>query len=769
MKRELTPSEIMFKLEVTDTDVGRGTNGIKEFNDAYKKIERAINIDKEGYNLYLIDTFSKDKLKELTAFIEKKYKDLEAPRDICYVTLEDVNRPEAIFVANGKGKKLKETVDDIKSCYLEAVDDFYRDSSNDEKDYLVADIQNKRNSYINQLTKMAKEAGFEVKVTSKGFAFIPLSGDEAMTEKEYDDLEDENKNVIVAKAGTLKKKAETILEDLKDIEVKSIKKLKKIYSKFLATQMEEEKDSALLEFITDDDSYEYLERLFTCIEEDLIECYTMSIEDDESEIYEVLNKYDVRVVVDNTNNSSPPVIFEEDPNLNNLIGLIEYENHNGVYTTNISLISAGSILKANEGCLILRLSSLAVNTLSYYYLKKILLSNMVSFDTNKSYLEFININGLKPKPIPVKFKVILIGDYETYDLLYNSDEDFKKLFPLRAEFSSVVKVNNDSVLELKNKIENRIRKNELFNINNEAINEMLKYLCRKSSSRNRILADEDTIDQLLVLANNSAKERKSMIITEQDILEVAYEEELIESEIMSMYEENKILISVKGRKVGAINALAVLDSGYCTFGKPMRISCVACKGSGRIVDIQKESNLSGKIHEKSISILRGLLTNLLNPYENIPVDFHLSFEQTYGMVEGDSASVAEIICVLSALSKKGANQNIAVTGSINQFGDVQPIGGVNEKIEGFFKVCNMLDTIDGKGVLIPEGNKDEVILKAEVEKAIEEGKFHIYTMNSLNDAIEVLLLEEEENIDGFYENLQNELEKYKEKSKEIKS
>ena len=768
MKKELTPSEIVFKLDVKDTDVDKSTKGIKEFNDAYKKVERAINIDKEGYNLYLIDTFSKDKLKELTAFIEKKYKDLEAPRDICYVTLEDVNKPEAIFVANGKGKKLKETVDDIKNCYLEAVDDFYGDSSNDEKDYLVEDIQNKRNSYISELTKMAKEEGFEVKATSKGFAFIPLSGDEVMTEKEYDDLEDENKNVIVAKAGTLKKKAESILDELKDIEVKSIKKLKKIYSKFLATQMEDEKDNALLEFITDDDSYEYLERLFTCIEEDLINCYTMSIEDDESEIYDILNKYDVRVIVDNTNNSAPPVIFEEDPNLNNLIGLIEYENHNGMYTTNISLINAGSILKANEGCLILRLSSLAVNNLSYYYLKKILLSNMVSFDTNKSYLEFININGLKPQPIPVKFKVIIIGDYETYDILYNSDEDFKKLFPLRAEFSSIVKVNNDSVIELKNIIENKIRKNELFNLNNEAMSEMLKYLCRKSSSRNRILAEEDSIDKLLVLANNSAKEKKRLVITEEDILDVAYEEELIENEMMSMYEENKILIDINGRKIGAINALAVLDSGYCTFGKPMRITCVACKGSGRIVDIQKESNLSGKIHEKSISILRGLLTNLFNPYENIPVDFHLSFEQTYGMVEGDSASVAEIICVLSALSKKGVNQSIAVTGSINQFGDIQPIGGVNEKIEGFFKVCNMLDTVEGKGVLIPEGNKDEIILKSEVEKAIEEGKFHIYTMNNLNDAIEVLLLDKEDNIDNFYENLQIELEKYKEKSKDIK-
>lgn len=763
MKRELTPSEIKFELSVTGSEGDKGTKGIREFNDAYKKVERAINIDKEGYNLYLIDTFSKNKLNELTAFIENKYKDLEAPRDICYVTLEDINMPEAIFVANGKGKKLKETVDNIKNYYLEAVDDFYGDSSTDEKDYLVEDIQNRRNTYINELTKMAKEEGFEVKVTSKGFAFIPLSGDEAMTEKEYDDLEEESKNVIVAKASNLKRKAETILEELKDIEVKSIKKLKKIYSKFLSSQMEEEKDDALLEFITDDDSYEYLERLFTCLEEDLINCYTMSIEDDESEIYEVLNKYDVKVIVDNTNNLYPPVIFEEDPNLNNLIGLIEYENHNGMYTTNISLINAGSILKANEGCLILRLSSLAVNALSYYYLKKILLSNMVSFDTNKSYLEFININGLKPQAIPVKFKVILIGDYETYDLLYNSDEDFKKLFPLRAEFSSIVKVNDDSINEVKSIIENKIRKNELFNLNNAAMSEILKYLCRRSSSRNRILAEEDTIDKILVLANNNTKDKKKIVISEEDILEVAYEEELIEKELMSMYEDNKILIDINNRKVGAINGLAVLDTGYCTFGKPMRITCVAYKGSGRIFDIQKESNLSGKIHEKSISILKGLLTNILNPYENIPVDFHLSFEQTYGMVEGDSASVAEIICILSALSKKAIRQNIAVTGSINQFGDVQPIGGVNEKIEGFFKVCNMLDTIEGKGVLIPEANKDEIILKSNVENEIVEGKFHIYTMNNLNDAIEVLLLDENETLDEFFKKVQEEIDKYKDK------
>ncbi|MDU3724322.1 MAG: AAA family ATPase, partial [Clostridium celatum] len=476
MKRELTPSEIKFKISVTDNEDKEGTKGISEFNNAYRKIERALSIDKEGYNLYLIDTFSRDKLNELIKFVEEKYKDLEAPRDICYVTLEDINKPEAIFVSNGQGNKLKEAVDNIKNSYLEAIDDFYSDSTNDEKDYLVEEIQTKRNNYLNELMKMAKDEGFEVKATNKGFAFIPLSGDEAMTEKEYDNLEEENKNVIVAKASTLKKKAESILEELKEIEVKSIKRLKKIYSKYLSTQMEEAKDDALLEFITDDDSYEYLERLFNCIEEDIIECYTMNIEDDENEIYEILNKYDVKVIVDNTNVFSPPVIYEEDPNLNNLIGLIEYENHNGMYTTNISLINAGSILKANEGCLILRLNSLISNPMSYYYLKKILLSNTLSFDTNKSYLEFININGLKPNPIPVKIKVIIVGDYESYDILYNSDEDFRSLFPLRAEFTSIIEINNNSLSEVKNIINEKIRKDNLFNISYNGINEIIKYL-----------------------------------------------------------------------------------------------------------------------------------------------------------------------------------------------------------------------------------------------------------------------------------------------------
>lgn len=764
MREKITPNEIKFELPKPEDINIEKTRGIPEWEDAYKKIKRALSIKKEGYNLYLIDTFSNDNIKSLMSFIEEEYKKLDSPKDICYVTLEDENKPEVIFVANGRGKKLKETVSNIKSSYLEVIDDFYSDSTNEEKDFLVEEVENKRNDYLNELISMAKDEGFEVKATSRGFAFMPLNGEEgAMTEKEYDSLEENHKDIIVAKAGVLKKRAEVILEELREIELKSIKRLKKLYSKFLSNKMEEFKDDALLEFITDDDSYEYLERLFTCIEEDIINCYTMSIEDDETEIYRIINKYDVKVIVDNTNNFFPPVIFEEDPNLNNLIGNIEYENHNGIYTTNLSLITAGALLKANEGCLIVRLNSLIINPSSYYYLKKILLSNYLTFESNKNYLEFININGLKPKPIPIKVKVILIGDYEAYDILYNSDEDFKKLFPLKAEIPDVVEMTDGSINTLKNMIQKRVKNGEINSFDDDAINELIKYLCRKCSSKKNIVMEDYTIDRALQIASDYSKERGDTVITAEDVVNAAYEKDLIEKEFIDLYKDNKILISLNDKKIGAINALAVLDTGYYTFGRPMRITCVAYKGTGRIIDIQKESNLSGKIHEKSINILKGLLSNILNPYEEIPIDFHICFEQTYGMVDGDSASIAEIVALLSALAKRGIKQNIAVTGSVNQFGEVQAIGGVNEKIEGFYNVCKLIDTIEGKGVIIPYSNKDEVILNPEVEKAVCEGSFDIYTMKNINDAIEVLILEENETLEEFYEVIKEEVSKYKTK------
>ena len=764
MKRELTPKEIIFKIECNDNG-GKIRKVIPELQSSYKRVGRALRIEKEGFNLYLIDSFSKDKLKNLTKYIEEQYKSLEPPKDICYVVIEDDKKPEPIFVENGRGKILKETVETLKSNYIEVIEDFYNSSSNEKKDRLIDEIQSKRTNHINELMDLAKVEGFDVKASARGFAFIPVNNGEALTEEQYEELDKEQKDSIGTKASGLKKRAEGILDTLKEIEVKYIKKLKGIYSKFLVAEMEEYKDSALLEFVNDDESYEYLERLFIEIEKSIVNSYTMSMEDDESEIYEIINKYAVQILVDNGNNLRPVVIYEEDPSINNLMGSIEYENHNGVYTTDISLINAGSILKANEGCIIIRISSIASNPYSYYYLKKTLMANKLSYDNSRVYAEVISMNGLKPKPISVKLKVILIGDYESYDTLYNVDEDFRKLFPLRAEFTDIVNAKDEVILYLKDYIKERIRENNLKEIDEDAIMEILKYLCRKANSKSKINIDDMDIDKLIILTNNYTKERGGESISKEDIIATAYEEERIEEEYMRMFKESKILLSLNDKKIGAINALAVLDTGYHSFGKPMRVTCVVYKGSGKIVDIQKESNLSGKIHEKSINILKGLLSSILNPYEAISADFHLSFEQIYGLIEGDSASVAEMLCILSALSKKPIRQNIAVTGSLNQFGEVQPIGGVNEKIEGFYKVCKLVDRIENKGVLVPNSNKDEIILNSEVENSIENGNFHIYTMESLNDAIEVMILDEGETIEDFFKTINEELRKYEDRDK----
>lgn len=765
MKRELTPKEVIFEIICNECEE-RKNKVIPEFEDSYRKVSRALEIEKEGFNLYLIDSFSKEKLKKLIKYVEEQYRDLEPPRDICYVSLEDSKKPEPIFVENGRGKELKSIVDQLKNNYIEVVEDFYNSSSNEKKDKLIDEIQTKRTAYINELMDRAKAEGFDVKASTRGFAFIPMNNGEALTEEQYDELDKEKKDAITIKAARLKKEAEEILNILKEIEVKYIKKLKKIYSKFLTIEMEEYKDNALLEFVNDDESYEYLERLFMSIEKEIVDIYTMSMEDDETELYEIINKYAVQILVDNNKNSNPVVIYEEDPSINNLMGTIEYENHNGVYTTDISLISAGSILKSNGGCLIIRISSLATNPYSYYYLKKTLMANKLSYDTTRPYVDVVSINGLKPEPIPIKLKVILIGDYESYDTLYNADEDFKKLFPLRAEFTDVVNVKDEVIVYIRDYVKEIIKDNKLQEIDDDAIIELVKYLCRKASSKKKINIDDMDINKLIILTDNFTKARGGECISKEDIIAIAYEEEKIEEEYMKMFEENKILLNLKGKNIGTINALAVLDTGYHSFGKPMRVTCIAHKGSGRIVDIQKEISLSGKIHEKSINILKGLLSNLLNPYEDIPVDFHLSFEQIYGLIEGDSASVAEMLCILSALSKKPIRQNISVTGSLNQFGEVQPIGGANEKIEGFYKVCKLVDNINNKGVLIPNSNKDEIILNAEVEKSIEKGDFHIYTMENINDAIEVMILEENENIKGFFNTINEEVKKYKDKDEE---
>ena len=766
MKRELTPNEIIFSAVCNDITKQTDINRVPKNKTTLNKIKKALSIEKDGYNIYYVDTFSKEKLEDLVKYIESIYEDRDRPQDICYAISGDYTNPVSMFVTGGKGKILKEMLDDIKEKYIDCINDFYNSNSDEEKEEIIEEISEKRNNYITSLMDMAKAKNFDIKATTNGFVFVPLKdqGDE-MTKDEYNNLKGETQDSIEKQASKLKKEAEIVLEKLKEIETDSIEKLKNIYKDYLGENMQKYKDDFLLEFITEDNVYRYLVEMFAAIDDEVVECYTINLEDDEEYIQDIFKKYDVNVIVDNSEVEHPRVIYEEDPTIANLIGNIEYKNTNGSYTTDISLINAGSLIKANSGCLVLRLSSLVSSGSSYYYLKKSLIHGRVDYNYTKNYLDVLSIAGLKPESIPVDVKVILIGDYESYGILFDKDEDFRRIFPVKIEADTEIKYDSFSRNSIISMIQNKIKKDDLLEVNDEAIDEIIKYLARIAGERKKISVDDYYINRILYLANNNAKIEERQEITKRDIIDIAYEGEKILDEIMESYRNKKILITTTGEKVGIVNALAVVGTGSYSFGKPMRVTCLALQGEGRIIDIQKECKLSGSIHEKSISILRGLLNTLISPYEKLPVDLQLSFEQTYGMVEGDSASVAEIVCILSALSKRPIRQNIAVTGSINQFGEIQPIGGVNEKIEGFYRVCREIDNIENKAVLIPSTNVNELILTGEVEEDIKNHKFHIYTMENLDDAIEVLILNKGESVKGFFKEIDDELSKYRNSKK----
>ncbi|MGN0144932.1 MAG: AAA family ATPase [Clostridium sp.] len=762
MKRELTPSEIIFSVSSNDVMKQNNINRIPKSNTTLNKIKRALSIQKDGYNIYYVDSFSKEKLEELIDFVEQLYIDKEKPKDICYVSNGENVNPIVLILDNGTGQILKDMIEDIKEKYLECIREFYSTSSDEEKEDIIEDVSEKRSSYITNLMDMAKAKNFEIKATTSGFVFIPIKeAGQEMTKDEYNQLEDEDQESIEKQAANLKKEAEVILEKLKEIELDSIEKLKDLYRSHIKNNMQSYKDDCLLEFITNDSVYRYLIEMFEYIDDEIIECYSINLEDDEEYIHDILNKFSINILVDNKGIDCPRVIYEEDPSINNLMGNIEYRNNSSGYSTDMSLINAGSLVKANEGCLILRLSSLINSGSSYYYLKKALIHGQVDYNYTKSYLEVLSIAGLKPEPIPINVKVILIGDYESYEILFDKDEDFKMIFPIRIEAENELKYDINIKNVIRNIIEKKSKKDNLLKMTDEAMDELMKYLSRVAGSRKKISIDEYYVNKILYLSDNNAKLEKRDKISRCDIIETAYEEEKILSDVMESYSDKKILITISGQKVGIINALSVVGTGSYSFGKPMRVTCIAIKGEGRIIDIQKECKMSGQIHEKSISILSGLLSSMINPYEKLPVDLQLSFEQTYGIIEGDSASVAEFICILSALSKRPIRQNIAVTGSINQFGEIQPIGGVNEKIEGFHRVCGIMDTTSNKGVLIPSSNADELILNAAVEEDIKKGRFHIYTMDNLDDAIEVLILNEGESTADFFKGLNDEILKYK--------
>ena len=455
------------------------------------------------------------------------------------------------------------------------------------------------------------------------------------------------------------------------------------------------------------------------------------------------NKYAVNVLVNNGNLKGAPCVFETNPTYYNLFGRIEHKFQYGVAVTDFTMIKAGSLHRANGGYIVIHALDLLRNLFSYDALKRALRNREVKIEDIWEQYRLVTTAMLKPEPIPLDVKVILIGNPLIYYLLYNLDEEYKELFKVKADFDNQMDRTDESVMNYASFVAAKAKEENLLPFDPSGVSKIVEYGSRLAEHQNKLSSKFSEISDLIREAHYWAKTEESTIVSdrhvEKAIEEKIYRHNRIEERLRELMDEGTLIVETSGERVGQINGLAVMSLGDYSFGKPSRITTTVYTGKAGIVNIERETKLSGKIHEKAILILSNYLGRMYARKKPITLSASITFEQLYGMVEGDSATCAELYSLLSAISGVPIKQNLAITGSMDQNGNVQPIGGVNEKIEGFFHLCKLRGLDGSHGVIIPERNIKNLMLRKEVIEAVREGKFHIYSIDHIDEGIELLM------------------------------
>jgi lon-related putative ATP-dependent protease len=470
----------------------------------------------------------------------------------------------------------------------------------------------------------------------------------------------------------------------------------------------------------------------------------------------LLRKYEVNVTVDNSATEGAPVVFEQNPTYQNLFGKIEKEVQYGVITTDFTMIRPGSIHKANGGFLVMMVEDLFRNPLSWDGLKTALKTGEVVIEEPGERMGFITTKGIKPEAIPLSLKVVLIGTPIIHQILYTQDPDFSELFKVKADFDTTMDRTEENVKKYAIFICALCQEYNLKHLDTSAIAKVIEYGSRLANDQQKLSTRFSHISDIIQEASYYATLEKTDYISgkhiEKAIEKKVYRSNLIQEKIQEFIQKGIYLIETRGEAVGQVNGLSVIGLGDVEFGRPSRVTASIGVGRGGVIDIEREAALGGPTHTKGVLILSGYLTSKYAQDKPLSLSARLVFEQSYEGVEGDSASSTELYSILSALSGLPIRQSIAVTGSVNQNGEVQAIGGVNEKIEGYFEVCKAKGLTGEQGVMIPASNVQNLMLKEEVLEAARQNKFSIYPVRTINEGIEVLtgVPAGERNLDGTY-------------------
>ena len=737
----------IFKFETTDEL--DGTDAIYGQDRGIKALEFGLNVDSKGYNLYIEGPSGVGKTMYAKKYITKLASKKKVPDDWCYIyNFDDPNEPIAVSLPASSGRDFKNDMDffitdvknDIKLTFKN--DDFEK-----QKNLMQSEFEKKKNDLLAKLNKTSLKSGFQVKATQSGVYMMPVIDGKALEEEEFDKLDDKTKKVFEENSSVVQSQIIEAINQIKTLEKANNQKIEEWQSNIALITINSHinplkakyKKSKKVVYFLDNVKNDILKNINLFINEDTLS-NKKQVQKEES-IKPWLN-YRVNLFVDNSNLEGAPVIMDSNYQYHNLFGKLEYENQYGMLKTDFTMLKPGLLHNANGGYIILQASDLLANQICYDTLKKALLVKELNIENNMEQRSYMVMISLKPEPIPLNVKVLLLGDSEIYHALLALDPEFKKLFKIKSEFEESAPRTDANMLKLANFVHSFSKKEGMLPLDNGAMARVVEFASRISDDKTKLSTKFNEIGEIVAESSTWARLSRKRIVT-QDFIDKTLAERIdrikkYDSRYLEMIKENTLLITTSGFEVGVINGLTVMTIGDYSFGKPARITANTYMGKEGIINIEREAEMSGPTHSKGVLILSGYLGETFAQDFPLSLNASLCFEQLYNGVDGDSASSTEAYAILSSLSEIPINQAIAVTGSVNQKGFIQPIGGVNEKIEGFYQVCKDRGLDGSHGVIIPIQNVRNLNLSDEVIESVKSGKFHIYAISTLDEGIEIL-------------------------------
>jgi len=739
----LDPAELPF----TTTDDIHALEGVFGQERATRSIEFALGMTAPGYNLYASGPDGIGKSTIVEGFLRRRAAQMPTPPDWIYVhNFDDPDQPVGIALPAGQGRPFAEAVRRaVESASQELATAFDSDSYARQRQELGSQVEQERQSILEELQRQASEMGFLLQMTPQGIISAPLVDGKPLSQEEFGALPEARQEELQEKSGELEKLVQESMLEMRGVERGARERFESLDQEVATFAIGHLFDPLLQQWGNDEEVTAFLEAVRADIERE-----RDRFRGQQQPMMPGLpmqqapptRRYDVNVALSHDPGSGAPVVFEEHPTYHNLLGRIEYQGQLGTMVTDHTMVKPGSLGRANGGFIVLRLRDLLMNGPSLDGLKRALKTRDLQVENLAEAYGLTATSGLRPEPIPLDLKVVIVGDPGLYALLYRLDPDFRELFRVKADFETDFKRTPENVIGLASYVRSQCERGGLRCFDASAIARLVEHSSRMVDDQERLSANLsnflDLVRQSDYWAGHAGTDTVTWDHVNQALEEAVYRSSLLRDRIEELIQDGTIRVETSGAQVGQINALSIYDLGDISFGRPSRVTCVVSAGRGQIVMIERESDMAGRIHNKGFLILRGFLTDRFGQNGASTVHASLTFEQLYGDIDGDSASSTELYVLLSALSEVPIKQGVAVTGSVDQHGRVQPIGGATAKIEGFHAICAERGLDGTQGVIIPRTNVGNVVLRPEVARDVEAGRFHVWAVDTIEEGVELL-------------------------------